>query len=50
MRPIRYRVAASLEGYIAGPGGEFDWIVPDPDFDFGALFAPFDTVLLGRST
>ena len=50
MRRVRYRVAASLDGYIAGPGGEIDWIVPDPSVDFGALYAEFDTVLLGRRT
>jgi dihydrofolate reductase len=50
MRRIRYAVAASLDGYIAGPKGEFDWIVPDPDFDLPALFDQFDTALLGRHT
>jgi dihydrofolate reductase len=40
----------SLDGYIAGPNGEFDWIVPDPSIDFAALFAQFDTFLLGRRT
>jgi dihydrofolate reductase len=40
----------SLDGYIAGPGGESDWIVIDPDIDFGALMGAFDTVLLGRKT
>ena len=50
MRPIRYVVATSLDGYIAGPKGEADWIVMDPDIDFGALFNQFDTVLLGRRT
>jgi dihydrofolate reductase len=40
----------SLDGYIAGPQGEFDWIVRDPEIDFGALFAQFDTLLVGRST
>jgi dihydrofolate reductase len=50
MRPIRYNVAASLDGYIAGPKGEFDWIPDDPTVDFGALFARIDTVLLGRRT
>lgn len=48
MRPVRYNVAASLDGYIAGPGGEYDWIPLDPAVDFGALFARVDTVLLGR--
>ena len=50
MRRIRYVVAASLDGYIAGPQGEADWIIMDPDIDFGALFAEFDTILLGRRT
>ena len=48
MRRVRYNVAASLDGYIAGPDGEFDWIPSDPTVDFAALFAKVDTVLLGR--
>jgi dihydrofolate reductase len=40
----------SLDGYIAGPQGESDWIVIDPDIDFNALFNAYDTVLLGRKT
>jgi len=40
----------SLDGYIAGPHGEFDWIAPDPDVDFGALYKRFDAVLMGRKT
>ena len=50
MRRVRYRVAASLDGYIAGPNGEVDWIVHDPSVDFAALYASVDTVLLGRRT
>lgn len=50
MRRLRYQVAASLDGYIAGPNGEFDWIVMDPDIDFAALFAQFDTAVMGRKT
>lgn len=50
MRRIRYRVAASLDGYIAGPNGEIDWIAHDPSADFAALFAEFDAALLGRRT
>ncbi len=50
MRRVRYAVAMSLDGYIAGPKGENDWIVMDPDIDFGALFKEFDTALLGRRT
>ena len=50
MRRVCYAVAMSLDGYIAGPNGEADWIVMDPDIDFRALFDQFDTFLLGRRT
>lgn len=49
-RRVRYQVACSLDGYIAGPKGEYDWIIMDPDIDFGSLFAQFDTFLMGRAT
>ena len=50
MRKIVYSVAMSLDGYVAGPNGEADWITMDPEIDFTALFARFDTVLMGRKT
>ncbi len=50
MRRIRYAVASSLDGYIAGPKGEADWILMDPDIDFGAIMSQFDTYLVGRRT
>jgi dihydrofolate reductase len=40
----------SLDGFIAGPNGEYDWIVPDPSFDFAALWDRFDTLIMGRLT
>jgi dihydrofolate reductase len=50
MRRVLYRVATSVDGYIAGPDGEFDWIVPEPAIDMSAVYATVDTVLLGRRT
>ena len=37
MRHVRFGGAMSLDGYIAGPNGEYDWIVMDPDIDFAAM-------------
>lgn len=50
MRRVRYSAAMSLDGYIAGPSGEIDWIVMDPDIDFGPLMGSFDTLLMGRKS
>ena len=50
MRRLRYGVAMSLDGFIAGPNGEYDWIIPDPVIDFAAIHAQFDTLLMGRRT
>jgi len=49
-RRVRYSVAMSLDGFIAGPKGEYDWIIMDPSLDFAALFKQFDTLLMGRRT
>jgi dihydrofolate reductase len=49
-RRLRYQVAASLDGFIAGPNGEYDWIVMDPAIDFAALYKEFDTAVMGRKT
>lgn len=49
-RRLRYQVVMSLDGFIAGPKGEADWIPMDPDIDFAAHFAQFDTLVLGRKT
>jgi dihydrofolate reductase len=50
MRSLRYQVAMSLDGFIAGPNGEHDWIVPYPSIDFAAMWAEFDTSIMGRRT
>lgn len=50
MRKVIFGGAMSLDGYIAGPNGEYDWIVMDPDVDFAGMMSRFDTFLIGRKT
>jgi len=50
MPQLRYSVAASLDGYIAGPNGEFDWIVVDPEIDFEAMYAGYSGLVMGRKS
>jgi dihydrofolate reductase len=49
-RRVRYAVAMSLDGFIAGPNGEADWIITDPDIDFEAIYNEFDAMVMGRRT
>ena len=50
MKKLRYCLASSLDGFIAAPGAECDWIEMDPNADFNAFFEQFDSVLMGRVT
>lgn len=49
-RRVRYAVAMSLDGFIAGPKGEADWIIMDPEGegDLNAFWNEFDTIVMGR--
>lgn len=50
MRRLRYNFACSLDGFIADVDGGYDWIVDDKGIDFDALYAGFDTFVMGRKT
>jgi dihydrofolate reductase len=50
MRRLRYNVAASLDGFIADTNHGYDWLTMDESIDFTALFAQFDTFVMGRKT
>lgn len=50
MSEICYSVACSLDGFIAGPREEVDWIVLDPGIDFAEVWGRYGTLLMGRRT
>lgn len=52
MRKVIVSNLMSLDGFMAGPGGDIDWFVVDEEFDGYAreLFASVDTLLFGRVT
>jgi dihydrofolate reductase len=52
MKKLIFFMHITLDGYVAGPKGEMDWInLPDSLFDFvGTLTAEADVALYGRKT
>lgn len=50
MRKVVSGFAASLDGYIEGPNGEFDWIPMNKEIDFSEQMKRFDTFFYGRKT
>jgi dihydrofolate reductase len=50
MRKLILSVAVSLDGFIEGPNGEYDWCVIDPAYSFKEFFKRIDTIFVGRKT
>src|SRR5881296_2300722 len=54
MTQVVYYVAASLDGFIAGPNGELDWLhafeTPGNDYGHAQFLAGVDALVMGRST
>lgn len=50
MRKIILSVAITLDGFIEGPNGEYDWCFTDQDYGLGDLLNRVDTAFLGRKT
>ena len=52
MRKVKLFIATTLDGYIAGPNGEIDWLQAGVGHDYGyeRFYASIDTTLMGNST
>jgi dihydrofolate reductase len=50
MRKLILGVATSLDGFIEGPRGEYDWCLADQDYGLSEFFKRFDAIFVGRKT
>lgn len=50
MRKVIYQVAVSLDGYIEGPNGEFDWCFTAGDYGMADFLKGIDAFLYGRKS
>ncbi|GAB4046622.1 dihydrofolate reductase family protein [Spirosoma litoris] len=50
MRTIILNLAVSLDGYIEGPNGEYDWCFTDQDYGMTDFLARIDALFMGRKT
>lgn len=50
MRKIILNLAVSLDSYIEGPKGEYDWCFTDQDYGLHDFFSRVDTILYGRKS
>jgi dihydrofolate reductase len=50
MRKLVLNVAVSLDGFIEGPNGEFDWCFTDQDYGMTAFLERIDGIVFGRKS
>ncbi|HEY8510636.1 MAG TPA: dihydrofolate reductase family protein [Cyclobacteriaceae bacterium] len=50
MRQVLLNLAVTIDGYIAGPNGEYDWCFTDNDYGLTAFNKRVDTFIMGRKT
>jgi dihydrofolate reductase len=50
MRKVILNLAVSLDGFIEGPNGEYDWCFIDQDYGMSAFMKRIDTIFLGRKS
>ena len=50
MRKVILLVAVSLDSYIEGPNGEYDWCFTDQDYGMTDFFKRVDAIFIGRKS
>ncbi len=50
MRKLILGLAVSLDGFIEGPNGEFDWCFTDQDYGMTEFFKGVDALFIGRKS
>lgn len=50
MRKVILNLAVSLDGYIEGPNGEYDWCFSDQDYGMTDFLKRIDTIFFGRKS
>ena len=50
MRKVILQLAVSLDGFIEGPNGEYDWCFTDQDYGMSDFFKRIDSVFYGRKS
>jgi dihydrofolate reductase len=50
MRKVILLVAISLDSYIEGPNGEYDWCFTDQDYGMTDFFKRVDAIFIGRKS
>src|SRR5262245_51294608 len=50
MRKVILEVAVSLDGFIEGPNGEYDWCFNDQDYGLTEFSKRIDAIFMGRKT
>lgn len=50
MRKVILGLAVSLDGFIEGPNGEYDWCFVDQDYGMSDFFKRIDAIFMGRKS
>jgi dihydrofolate reductase len=50
MRKVILQLAVSLDGFIEGPHGEFDWCFTDDDYGMTDFYKRIDAIFIGRKS